>query len=72
MLLTTSPRTTIAKHSTGWQVMRMITDRGGKNRKEVPAEWGKHRLLTAAEAFTLLEQRVRAIRSVMALRETRP
>lgn len=72
MLLTTSPRTTIAKHSTGWQVMRVLHDRGGKNRVEHPTEWGKHRLTTAAEAIRILENRVRIIAKVMNLRETRP
>ena len=72
MLLTTSPRTTLAKHSTGWKAMRLVTDRSGKNRVEPPAEWGKHRLLTPEEAFTVLERRVRIARGLMNLRETRP
>ena len=72
MLLTSSPRTTIAKHSTGWGVMRVVTDRGGKNLKEGPNDWGKHRFMTTVEAFAALERRVRVVGGIMRLRETRP
>lgn len=72
MLLTSSPRTTLPKHSAGWQVMCVVWDRGGKNRTESPSDWGKHRLLTAAEAFAILERRVRIVASALRIRETRP
>lgn len=72
MLLTTSAKTTLPKHSAGWAVMRLVTDRGGKNLVEPPTAWGRHRNITAEEAFKLLEQRVRIAKGLMNLRETRP
>lgn len=72
MFLTSSPKAALPRHSTGWGVMRLISDRAGKNAVEQPAQWGKHRHVTSAEAFAILERRVNAVRAVMRLRETRP
>lgn len=58
-MLLTSARTRLPQHSTGWRVMRLVSDRGGKNITEHPAAWGKHREITAPEAFALLEHRIR-------------
>lgn len=62
MITTTSPRTTLPKHSAGWRVMRLLSDRGGKNTREHPATWGRHRLCTVTEAYASLEHRVRVAR----------
>lgn len=74
MLLTASPKARIAQHSTGWRAMRIVTDRGGKFYVTGPADWikAKHRALTLEEKFTLIHHRIRIIRSVHALRESRP
>lgn len=72
MLLTSSTKTRIPQHSAGWGVMRLITDRGGKNTVEHPSVWGRHRELTAPEAFALLEHRVRTANQLKRTRETRP
>ena len=60
------------KHSTGWRVLRLVSDRGGKHTTETPSQWGKHRAVSADEAIALIERRVHSIRAVIALRETRP
>lgn len=65
-------RNTLPKHSTGWGVMRLISDRGGKNVKEHPAAWGKHRHVTRSEAFAILANRYRSISAMITPRETRP
>ena len=74
MLLTASPRTTLPQHSAGWRAIRIVTDRAGKNYKTGPADWVKvkHRRLDPGEVIAAVEQRIRVIRSVAALRESRP
>lgn len=52
--------------------MRLISDRGGKNVKEHPAVWGKHRAVSHAEAFAILANRYRSISAMITPRETRP
>lgn len=61
MITTAAPRTTLPRHSAGWGVMRLLSDRGGKNTKEHPAMWGKHRQITKAEAWVILEYRARNV-----------
>lgn len=65
-------RTTLPKHSAGWGVMRLISDRGGKNTHEHPATWGKHRAVSHAEAYAILANRYRSISAMITPRETRP
>ena len=43
MSLTTSPKSRIASHSTGWRVMRLLADRAAKSVVEGPEQWGIHR-----------------------------
>lgn len=75
MLLTASPKTTLPQHSAGWGVMRLITDRGGKNINESPAVWGKHRVLNTDDRIRRAAHQLQAINTVRQLskiRETRP
>lgn len=72
MLLTSSPKLTLPRHSTGWRVMRLVTDRGGKNTLEGPAVWGRHRILTGHEAQAAIRYRIRTVQALTRSREIRP
>lgn len=63
MLLTTSPRTRVPQHSTGWRAMRLISDRAGKYNPAGPADWirAKHREVTLPEAALMVQHRLQAI-----------
>ncbi|GGH93952.1 hypothetical protein ACFFGR_09510 [Arthrobacter liuii] len=66
MSSTTSAKTRLPQHSTGWPVRRRITDRAGKNQTTGPADWmkAKHREITLEEAAKIIQFRILAIRQV--------
>lgn len=73
MLLTASPK--LARHSAGWGVMRLISDRSGKAINEGPGMWGKHRELNTDDRIRRVAAQLAGITQVRALtriRETRP
>lgn len=74
MLLTTSAKTTLPQHSTGWRALRLISDRGGKSVKTGPADWIKaqHRRHSLEESLLIIEHRATVIRHIARLREHRP
>ena len=63
MLLTTSPGTNLPRHSTGWSVLRLVSDRGGKHITEGPDRWGKRRLLTTPEKIAYIFHRAAVARA---------
>ena len=56
---TTTTSARLARHSAGWRVMRLVSDRAGKNTSESPSQWGRHRFLTP-------EDRLRRVSSQLA------
>ena len=71
-LTTLAPRTTLPQHSAGWRVMRLVTDRGGKNAQEWPLKSGKRRAATTAEKVQLIKHQIRILQTMTTQRETRP
>lgn len=65
----TSPKTRLPQHSTGWRAIRIVTDRAGKNQATGPADWlrAKHRDITTVEAAELIRWRIQGIRQVTPL-----
>jgi len=73
MLLTASPKSRIASHSTGWRVMRLVADRGGKNLHEGPAQWGAHRaIMNHAEHVRYIAHQFDRLTEFYRLRGRRP
>lgn len=73
MLLTTSAKTRLPRHSTGWRAIRIVTDRAGKNQPAGPADWikAKHRAITLDDAAQMIAARIRSQHSVHALHSRR-
>lgn len=69
MLLTSSAKTRLPQHSTGWRALRIVSDRAGKNHPSGPADWlrAKHRAITIDDAAELIRWRIRAVRQVSPL-----
>ena len=72
MSATTSPKTTIAKHSTGWRVMRLVADRAAKGILESPAQWGGHRLMNHADKIRYINYQFEQLTAFYRLRGRRP
>lgn len=72
MLLTASPRTTIAKHSAGWRVMQLIRDRQAKGLLEGPPQWGAHRIISHADRIRLVNYRFTQLAALYEYRGIRP
>lgn len=63
MLSTTSAKTRLPQHSTGWRALRIVTDRAGKYNPAGPADWikARHREVTLPEAALMVQHRLRTI-----------
>ena len=74
MLITVSPktRTTLAKHSAGWRVKRLLSDRDWKRNLESPDQWGAHRDISAADRIRLVNFRFEQLAALYRYRGLRP
>jgi hypothetical protein len=72
MLLTASPKSRIASHSTGWRVMRLLADRSAKSTLEGPDQWGAHRLMSHADKIRHIGHQFEALTTLYRLRGRRP
>lgn len=69
----TSPKTRLPQHSTGWRAIRIVTDRAGKNQATGPADWlkAKHRAITLDDAAQMIAARIRNQNAVQKLHSGR-